>query len=64
MSAFRLPKSLDEALPTRRVIRSIGLIAVPVLDHEPGHLAVDEELKYIVAHLLAHDGVDAQTAGA
>jgi hypothetical protein len=38
---------------------TIGLVAVPVLDHELGHLAVDEELERLVAHLLAHDGVDA-----
>ena len=37
----------------------IGLVPVPVLDHELGHLAIDEELERLVAHLLAHDGVDA-----
>jgi|SRR6187431_1700211 hypothetical protein len=37
----------------------IGLVPVPVLDHELGHLAVDKELEPLVAHLLAHDGVDA-----
>ena len=37
----------------------IGLVPVPVLDHELGHLAVDKELERLVAHLLAHDGVDA-----
>jgi hypothetical protein len=39
---------------------AIGLVRVPVLDHELGHLAVDEELERLVTHLLAHDGVDAQ----
>ena len=37
----------------------IGLVPVPVRDHEIGHLAVDEELERLVAHLLARDGVDA-----
>jgi hypothetical protein len=38
---------------------SIGLVAIPVLDHELSHLAIDEELERLVADLLAHDGVDA-----
>jgi len=38
---------------------TIGLVPISVLDHEFGHLAVDEELERLVAHLLAHDGVDA-----
>jgi hypothetical protein len=38
---------------------AIGLVAVPILDHELGHLPVDEELERLVTHLIAHHSVDA-----
>jgi hypothetical protein len=41
-----------------KLARPLELVPVPVLDHELGHLAVDEQLDGLVAR-LADDGIDA-----